>query len=61
MSERYNLFRVEACGFLLEQIVLNAMIDNDLIFRVSAYSTFKKATKYENWWKYSNLKYYYKI
>lgn len=42
MSERYNLFRVEACGFLLEQIVLNAMIDNDLIFRVSAYSTFKK-------------------
>lgn len=61
ISERYNLFRVEACGFLLEQIVLNAMIDNDLIFRVSAYSTFKKAIKYENWWKYSNLKYYYKI
>lgn len=61
MPERYNLFRVEASGFLREQIILNAMIDNDLIFRVSAQSTFRKATKYENWWKYSNLKYYYKI
>ncbi len=59
--DRCKVFEVTAKGFLQEQIVLKAEIDNDLVFRVSAQSTYSPKDIQEVWWQYSNLKYYYKL
>ena len=46
--------------FLQEQIVLRAMVDEDMVFKVVAGSTMRPS-EYRRVWEYPQLKCYYKL
>lgn len=46
--------------FLQEKIELEAVIDVNLVFKISAKSNYK-TEKFRKWWEYSNLKFYYQL
>ena len=57
---RFKSLSVPAYRFLQEQIVLHALVDNNMIFRVIAGSNMRPQ-EYRRVWDYSQLKCYYKL
>lgn len=58
--ERFKILSVPAYRFLQEQIVLKAMVDSDMMFKVVAGSTMRPS-EYRRVWEYPQLKCYYKL
>lgn len=58
--ERFKVLSVPAYRFLQEQIVIKAMVDRDLVFKVVAGSTMRPS-EYRRVWEYPQLKCYYKL
>lgn len=59
-SERFRVLSVPAYRFLQEQIILTAMVDNDMVFKVVAGSTMRPR-EFQRVWEYPQLKCYYKL
>lgn len=59
-SDKYNTLEVPAYNFLQEKILLNAMVDEDMVFRVMAGSTMRPG-QFRRVWEYSRLKCYYRL
>lgn len=59
-SERYKSLEVPAYKFLQEQLVIHALVDSDLVFRVIAGSTMRPK-EFQRVWEYPQLKCYYKL
>ena len=59
-KERFRALAVPTYRFLQEQIVLRAMVDEDLVFKVIAGSTMRPS-EFRRVWEYSQLKCYYKL
>ena len=58
--DRFKSLSVPAYRFLQEQIILRAIVDKDMVFRVIAGSTMRSG-EYRRVWDYSQLKCYYKL
>jgi molecular chaperone DnaK len=58
--ERFKALSVPAYRFLQEQIVLRAMVDGNMVFKVVASSTMRPS-EYRRVWEYPQLKCYYKL
>lgn len=58
--ERYKTLSVPAYRFLQEQIVLNASVDQNMVFTAVAGSNMQPA-KFRRLWEYTRLKCYYKL
>lgn len=58
--ERYKTLSVPAYRFLQEQIVLNASVDQNMVFTVVAGSNMQPA-EFRRLWEYTKLKCYYKL
>lgn len=59
-SERFRVLSVPAYRFLQEQIILTAMVDNNMVFKVVAGSTMRPR-EFQRVWEYPQLKCYYKL
>lgn len=59
-SERYKVLEIPAYRFLQEQIVLQAIVDQDMVFKILAGSTMR-TKEYRRVWEYTQLKCYYKL
>jgi molecular chaperone DnaK len=59
-DDKYVTLQVPAYVFLQEQIILDANIDDDLVFNVIASSTMR-TEEYRRIWKYERLKCYYQL
>ena len=59
-KERFRALAVPTYRFLQEQIVLRAMVDEDLVFKVIAGSTMR-SSEFRRVWEYPQLKCYYKL
>jgi molecular chaperone DnaK len=57
---RFKSLTVPAYKFLQEQIILRALVDKNMVFRVIAGSTMRPG-EYRRVWDYSQLKCYYKL
>lgn len=58
--ERFKVLSVPAYKFLQEQVLLRAMVDKDMVFKVVAGSTMRPS-EYRRVWEYPQLKCYYKL
>lgn len=58
--DRFKSLSVPAYRFLQEQIILRALVDKNMVFRVIAGSTMRPS-EYRRVWDYSQLKCYYKL
>lgn len=58
--ERFKSLSVPSYRFLQEQIVLKAMVDKDMVFKVVAGSTMRPS-EFRRVWEYPQLKCYYKL
>ena len=58
--ERFKTLSIPSYRFLQEQIVLRAMVDEDMVFKVVAGSTMRPS-EYRRVWEYPQLKCYYKL
>lgn len=58
--ERFKSLEVPAYRFLQEQLIIQALVDSDLVFRVIAGSTMRPK-EFQRVWEYPQLKYYYKL
>lgn len=59
-SDRYKTLSIPAYRFLQEQITVEAMVSEDLIFTFSAVSNMQPE-EFRRYWDYSRLKCYYKL
>lgn len=59
-SERFKVLRIPAYRFLQEQIILNAFVDENLVFKVVAGSNMRPS-EFRRVWDYSQMKFYYKL
>ena len=57
---RFVTLQIPAYRFLQEQIILEANVDDDLVFNVTASSTMR-TNEYNRIWKYERLKCYYQL
>ena len=57
---RFKLLEVPAYRFLQEQLVVQAFVDSDMVFRVIAGSTMR-SDEFKRVWEYPQLKCYYKL
>ena len=58
--ERFKSLEVPAYRFLQEQLIIQALVDSDLVFRVIAGSTMRPK-EFQRVWEYPQLKCYYKL
>ena len=58
--ERFKSLEVPAYRFLQEQLIVQALVDSDLVFRVIAGSTMRPK-EFRRVWEYPQLKCYYKL
>lgn len=58
--EKYKTLPVPAYRFLQEQIILNASVDQNMVFTVVAGSNMQPA-EFRRLWEYTQLKCYYKL
>lgn len=59
-SDKYKTLEIPAYRFLQEQIILDAVVDDDMVFKVCARSNMRPA-EFSRVWEYPNLKCYYKL
>ena len=59
-SERFRSLEVPSYRFLQEQLIVQALVDSDLVFRVIAGSTMRPK-EFRRVWEYPQLKCYYKL